>query len=229
MSRLLSLALGCLAGIATMMIGVWALRQELAPANLGLTSLERVINMTTPSSLAALSILSQNEALLNCADSLRGLDSLTALYLSEVQRARIVPNCLALTNHVIEQTPSHSYALFVRALTASVLSDWPAMSADLALSERTGPTEQWIGEQRVLLAAMFPEQLGGQARLTNDADLAMLVRSDRGIKAIAARYLSDAGFREHITEIVERLPAVDQQRFIDTVRRALRAMRNGPA
>jgi hypothetical protein len=220
MARTFTIVCGCVLGSIGVALGAWAASLEMAPATLGYTSLQRVANMQSPQSLAGLSALTGNQALLDCTNALHALQSIEAQYMSEAQRDSIVPNCERLADHIIGETPVHSYALYVRALAASTQSDWSAMNADLALSTRSGPSEQWIGEQRALLAARFLDKLEPQTVETNDSDLAMLVQSSRGVRAIAALYISNQPFREHLTQLVEKLPPEDQRRFVNNVRRA---------
>ena len=59
--------------------------------------------------------------------------------------------------------------------------------------------------------------LGGRAGLPPE-----FVQSQRGIAAIAKRYVRDEGFRARITAVVEALPAADQARFVQVLRAAVR-------
>lgn len=220
------LILGCLLGLATAATGAWAMNRELQPFFAGQTGLDRVIGMTDPDTLAGLAVLSQNQALLDCADALVGLNSLRARYLSDAERQSLAPHCTTLADSVASGSPSNSYAWQVGAMAAAQQQDWDGMNARLSLSQRTGKTEQWIAELRVALAETNYAQLNAATIAGNDSDLRMLVLSDRGIRAIAFRYVDDAGFRERITDIVETLPTENQQRFISAVRRFAVARRS---
>lgn len=224
MSPVPALVATSLAGALTLAVGLWAMAAESRPLELGYTSLDRVVAMSDPATLPGVSVLTQTKGLLDCANAINARNSLMARYLDPALREAIAPKCLAMADFVLSGSPSHSYAWFVGALAAAAEEDWPEMSRRLALSERTGPSEQWIGEQRVQLAEDNYAVLDEAARRTNDADLDMLVRSGRGISRIALRYVNDVSFRERITAIVERLPAADQGRFVTSVRRAAREL-----
>ena len=92
------------------------------------------------------------------------------------------------------------------------------MNEHLHTSQATGKASQWVAEQRVALAEYYREHLDERVLAGNDADLEMLVRSQRGIGSIATRYVNDPAFRERITAIVETMPEDIQRRFIGVLR-----------
>lgn len=193
------------------------------PQELGHTAIGRVVAMTDVSELPALSITSQNNALLDCASALGSMQSLAMMYSTAEARAQVVPKCLAMADHLTTHTPSNAYAWYVGAQASASLGDWDGFNRRLILSWRTGPTEQWIGELRVALAEDNYARLDDQTRAANETDLNMLVLSGRGVRAIAARYVADPGFRERITAIVEAMPVENQSRFLANVRRFAQA------
>lgn len=193
--------------------------REMRPQHLGATALDRVLGMKHGAELPALSIAGQNDALLDCATALDSTQSLALMYSAPEARAQIAPKCLAMADRLAQQTPSNAYAWYVGARASAALEDWDGFNRRLALSWRTGPTEQWIGELRVALAEDHYDRLDSQTAAANDADLHMLVLSTRGVRAIAARYVANPGFRERITAIVETMPAQNQARFLANVRR----------
>ncbi|QDZ10706.1 hypothetical protein [Devosia ginsengisoli] len=209
----------CLLGLATAATGAWATYRELQPQELGSTALDRVLAMRDGTELSAFSIASQNNALLDCTNALGATQSLAMMYGGTEARRQIAPKCLALADHVARQTPSNAFAWYVGAEASAALQYWDGLNRRLALSWRTGPTEQWVGELRVALAEDNYQHLDDQVIAANDADLHMLVRSARGVRAIAARYVTDPGFRERITAIVETMPTENQARFLANVRR----------
>ena len=213
------LIVGCLLGLATAATGAWAMNRELQPFFVGQTGLDRIINMVDPSAVSGLSVSSQNEALLDCADTLKALNSLVIMYRSDDDRAVLAPNCLKLADAIGAKSPSNSYAWQVGAMAAAQQQDWAGMNERLSLSQRTGKTEQWVAELRVTLAESNYDRLDAATLVGNDSDLRMLVASTRGIRAIAFHYVDDASFRARIVDLVETLPAADQQRFVSTVRR----------
>lgn len=217
--RTVIFALVCLLGLATAATGVWAMYREMRPQELGSSSLDRVLAMTDIAELPALSIMSQNNALLDCATALDGMQSLAMMYNAAEARADVAPKCLVMADHLAAQSPTSAYAWYVGAQASATLEDWSGFNHRLAMSWRAGPTEQWIGELRVALAEDNYSHLDTQTLAANDADLHMLVLSLRGVRAIASRYVADPDFRERITAIVEVMPVESQQRFVANVRR----------
>lgn len=193
--------------------------REMRPQELGASSLDRVLAMTDVAELPALSIMSQNNALLDCATALDAMQSLAVMYSTAEARAGIAPKCLVMADRLAEQSPSNAYAWYVGAQASATIGDWDGFNQRLAMSWRAGPTEQWIGELRVALAEDNYSRLDSQTIAANDADLHMLVLSLRGVRTIAARYVANPDFRERITAIVEVMPAENQQLFVANVRR----------
>ncbi|MGV8833382.1 MAG: hypothetical protein ACOH2N_15525 [Devosia sp.] len=186
---------------------------------LGATSLDRVLAMDGVNELPGLSIESENQALLDCTGALQAMHSLAMMYRTPEQRAQLVPKCLAMSDNLAERSPSNAYAWYVGALASAQIEDWNGFNQRLAMSWRAGRIEQWIGELRVALAEGNYSRLDDITTANNALDLHMLVLSTRGVHAIAQRYVSDPGFRERITAIVETLPVEDQNRFVADVRR----------
>lgn len=197
--------------------------REMRPQDLGFTHLDRVLAMDAVADLPALSILSQNNALLDCATALGALQSLAMMYSTAEARAQVAPKCLAMADDIAAHSPSSAYAWYVGALASAILRDWDGLNQRLAMSWRAGPTEQWIGELRVTLAEDNYARLNAQTIAANNADLNMLVLSHLGVRAIASRYVADPDFRERITAIVEGVPPEEQARFVANVRRFARA------
>ncbi len=205
--------------IGTAAGGAWAMYRELQPMSLGATSLDRVLANSDVSALPGLSIASQNQALLDCYNTLQSMQSLLMMYRTAEERDAVAPRCLAMADYLAQRNPSFAYTWYIGALASAYLNDWDGFNERLALSFRTGATEQWIGELRVALAEDNYDHLDEITLAANDADLHMLVLSSRGVHAIAQRYVSNPEFRERITVIVEAMPAQNQTRFIADVRR----------
>ena len=88
------------------------------------------------------------------------------------------------TANISATSPATSYAWFVKALAASETGDADSMNRALEQSRITGPFEEWIAEDRVELAERWYGNLTPSARAGHDEDLALLVRSQRGIVAV---------------------------------------------
>ncbi|WP_299644081.1 hypothetical protein [Devosia sp.] len=117
-------------------------------------------------------------------------------------------------------SPSFAYGWYVEAAASSLRKDWAAMNRTAVMAQRTAPTEQWLAELRVALAEQNFVELDPAALAAHESDLALLVRSRRGVASIATRYVEDQAFRARITDIVETLDPAAQRAFVDAVQAA---------
>jgi hypothetical protein len=140
----------------------------------------------------------------------------------EASRDALLANCRTVASAIANQNPGSSFAWYAVAAAAVEQGDAARFNAALLQSRATGPNEERLGAQRVQLAEGHRQMLQAPALAAEDADLAMLVLSRRGIGAIAARYVRDPTFRERITGIVETLPPEAQRRFVGSVSQAVR-------
>jgi len=153
---------------------------------------------------------------------LRVTTSAEGLFLPSTARGTLVAACQSLAGRITDSSPLNSYGWVVQARFAAALGQDSAVEQALRRSYATGPTEQWLAEQRVPVAEAALAGLSPAARAEHRQDLAILVQSQRGIAAIAQRYVRDEGFRARITAVVEALPAADQARFVQVLRAAVR-------
>jgi len=149
-------------------------------------------------------------------------NSVGALLLPSSERVRRAQWCQNLTETILETSRQNAYAWFALANFAHISGQAELLNHALEQSYATGPNEQWIAEQRVVLAEKGVAALSDAALRGHLRDMAVLTQSKRGIRAIADRYLRDPDFRGRITNIVENLPAEDQRRFLDVLKREVR-------
>jgi hypothetical protein len=126
-------------------------------------------------------------------------------------------------------SPTYAYAHYVEALLATEHAAPDTLNAALTTSRALAPTEQWLAELRVKLVEDHLAQIQPTTLAGHEADLALLVASQRGIKVIARRYAAVEGFRERITAIVEKLPPEQQKRFVAALRSEIAARRPAAA
>ncbi len=153
---------------------------------------------------------------------LRVAGSVQSLLSPSVERQTLAQACQAIAKSIAKASPQNAYAWFTLAYFSQVIGQQEAMTRALERSYLTGPNEQWIAEQRVLLAEKMLPALSSAALSGHMLDLALLVQSRRGIGAIAQRYVSDPSFRARITDIVEGLSNDDQRRFLATLQQEVR-------
>ncbi|WMT86760.1 hypothetical protein NO932_17955 [Pelagibacterium sp. 26DY04] len=132
--------------------------------------------------------------------------------------AAIASHCREAAREATGAMPSLSYGHLVEAMALFALGRSDEAGAALGRSQRVGANEQWIAERRVALAEDHYEILGAYGQTGHLNDLALLARSERGIGSVAARYVSNPGFRERATAVVETLPEDIQERFVSLVR-----------
>jgi hypothetical protein len=163
--------------------------------------------------------LSKRVVLVDCLDVGR---SFFAQVQSAARREALLDRCDDLAAGIAASSPSYTFGWYVAAAMAAARGDAFKLNERLVRSQRTGRYEQWVAEQRVQLGEENLTLLDDAARAGHDADLAMLVQSQRGIASIARRYIGAAAFRERITGIVEALPMEDQRRFLAEIQRLAR-------
>jgi hypothetical protein len=165
----------------------------------------------------ALSQQSQQQVATDC------LSTASSLYFRTrptAQRRNFAERCRGLVQASVTAMPSFSFGWYVLAALAPVSGDFGALNDDLRKSQAMGAAEQWIAELRVALAEDYFDELGDAARESERRDLEVVVLSQRGVNAIARRYVDDPGFRERITAIVETMTPEAQARFVGFVRLA---------
>jgi hypothetical protein len=185
--------------------------------NSGATEAETISRIESGDLAPAMSQQTHQEIAEDC------LRTVSALYFKTrptAQRRTFAEECRTLLSSSVDAMPVFSFGWFVLAALDPIVTDFDALNRDLRNSQVTGKAEQWIAELRVALAEDYFDRLSAEARAGEDDDLETLVLSQRGVNAIAGRYVNDPGFRERITAIVERMPAEAQARFVGYVRLA---------
>lgn len=218
----ISLALILLASLLLIAAGIaMASVESRAFFSTGVTARERFEVIADGRTHVGLSSASEMLVLTNCYEA---LDSILAHTKPRVERDKVAANCLAIADGIVARAPAHPFAWYIGALAAADLGDEDGLSFRLGRSQATGPSEQWIAERRVDTAEDHLASLAPDVREAHDRDLVMLVRSRRGVDAIARRYVRQADFRERITALVEQLDPEAKRRFLDYVRDAARVI-----
>ena len=200
---------------ALLSAGAWTAVREAAPYfKAGIDDAERFASLARAEPAPGPSIASERLVLDNCV---RTLSSLYGRLQPSDAKNQVGNHCLAAADAAATRNPSSSYAWYVGAMAAARSGDVAGMNDRLAMSQETGPYEQWIAELRVPLAEDHFDELTPDVRAHHDRDLEMMVASRRGIATIAGRYVSQPTFRERITAIVETMPEADQRRFVGRV------------
>ncbi|WP_438750871.1 hypothetical protein [Pararhizobium sp. O133] len=133
----------------------------------------------------------------------------------------VVSRCADRAADIVETTPTDSFAWLVRAAASVRLAANEDFNIALQNSQLTGPNEQWIARFRVNLAENYFSALNPRSLKSEEADLRLLVSSEKGIKLIAKRYISNPDFRARITAVVETMPPRRQAVFLKVVKQAM--------
>ena len=203
--------------LCVLALGAWTLNREAAQYLAVGSRIQRVAAIPEQPPFPGLALSTRQDNLRDCVFALQRQASLEVRYVSEEFRASLPARCAAMALDAVELMPTYSYGWFVLAYTDAVAGNWDAMNQHLYMSQVTGQASQWVAEQRVAVAESYREHLDVRSLVSNDADLQMLVLSQRGIRSIAARYVNEPTFRERITTIVEGLPEQTQRSFIDVL------------
>lgn len=199
-------------------LGAWTLAREAAQYLVTGTKIERIAALPDTPPFPGLALSTRQDNLRDCVYALNRRSSLQVRFISETFSESLPARCSAMALDAVEQMPTYSYGWYALAYTDALMNDWTAMNEHLYLAQQTGQASQWVAEQRVALAETYRPHLDERTLAGNDTDLTLLVRSQRGIGSIAARYIGDPAFRERITAIVETMPEDIQRRFIGVLR-----------
>jgi hypothetical protein len=161
----------------------------------------------------------RNLVLDNCA----ALATTTPGRLISTERRDVVARwCAGAAARFAAAAPSYGYAWYVAALMAADRGDADGFASSLARSYLTAPSEQWLAERRVALAEANPDEMTPDLLALHDRDLALLVRSKRGIATIVQRYVATPAFRDRISRVVGTLPNEEQSRFVAQLAREVK-------
>jgi len=126
--------------------------------------------------------------------------------------------CLNIARRNVTIAPASSNDWLVAGLLSRLAGDIPAMSAYLKRSLATGPTEQWLARRRAPLLFEEQAQIDDELRGHIDTQLALLLRTEEGVKSVAQMYLGNRAFRERIISVAETVEPVYQERFLHFVK-----------
>lgn len=210
------LTLAAVGGLLTV-ASLWASYLEGAPfLRLRTSETANVLALAAGEMPLGLSIQSQQLFLQDCRQALKSF----APYTQPAEtRDALFKRCLSTSNRIVALSPSFSVAWLTGALAAAQLRDWEGANARLVRSQVTGPSEQWIAQLRVELAANLGERLTEPAMHSFDEDLRLLLGSYEGIRTIAQYIVDDPEFRERIMSIAQTFPPDEQARIAENISR----------
>jgi hypothetical protein len=154
-------------------------------------------------------------------------DAVGSVKIPLATQADISRGCLAIAKAVAARSPLDGNAWFIAASLAARSGNMADAETYLNLSFRTGPSEQWIAERRALFGYAVHDNFSETTRKRIDEDLALLLRTERGVDVLALTYVLDAAMRDHLVVIAETLDEDIQERFLDRIRREIRRTETG--
>ena len=166
-----------------------------------------------------ITIYSTNRLMTSCVNELQ---SILQQWAASENRLAFANKCHTFSQQVLSTAPFNSLAWIVSATSSQQLGDMVAMNKALVTAQRIAPNEQWLAIGRYQLAVDNVGSLSDEAKSAYDSDLSLLAQSNFGVRAIAQRYVGNPDFREHITNIVSKLPEKTQKRFLNSVRTAIK-------
>ncbi|KQX42495.1 hypothetical protein ASD04_00535 [Devosia sp. Root436] len=204
------------------MLGGWAAYQEASVYfTSGTTSISRLLALPATSNAPGLAPSTQSSTLADCHRAMQQPNAYEMRALPPEGKAALQQHCHDIAAAAVAERPTDAFAWVTGAAVAAAEQNWQDFNTFLRTAQAVAPSEQWIAEHRVDLAETHYDKLEPATRSGNDADLAMLVLSDRGIFSIAQRYLDQESFRERVTAILEQMPADRQRRFINSLNRRI--------
>lgn len=126
--------------------------------------------------------------------------------------------CRNVVTRNLTISPASSNDWTVAAILAQFAGDIASTSTYLKRSLATGPTEQWIARRRAPLMFDIRDQLDDELQSQIDPQLALLLRTEEGIKSLARNYLANPSFRDRIISVAETVEPVYQRRFLNFVK-----------
>ncbi|MCB1498908.1 MAG: hypothetical protein KDK07_03815 [Bauldia sp.] len=130
---------------------------------------------------------------------------------------QVTSGCLRIAESAAATSPLESNFWFLAATLATRLGDLDSAVVYLKASYEAGPNEQWIAERRALFVYALHARLDSEMERLLDQDFGLLLRTERGLDVLAARYIVDASLRERLVTIAETLAPEYQERFLDRI------------
>jgi hypothetical protein len=206
-------------GLVLLALGVWVFAQEGGTYILHASSPVKSINLRAQSDPVGLGITTRRDVLQECESTLRSAKSFELMLMPEVRFEDLRLKCAHIAETIAADAPTFSLASAIAARAAAAGGDWAKMNHYLQSSQQTGPNEQWVGRIRFEVADTFIDHLDATGRRFYNEDLAMLIRSNKGIPYIARQYVLDVAFRSRITAVLEAMSEADQRRYVSILRR----------
>ena len=138
-------------------------------------------------------------------------------------REAIAARCLRMSDAILTQSPSVSFAHMVRAQSLFYLEDTPTALAALGAAEQTGGALTWMASRRFEMFLPRFAEADADARDMAARDITRLMEGDEAsVRRVARGYSrsDDAAFRQFVVDAVDALSEEAQRRFVSAVRRA---------
>jgi hypothetical protein len=182
-----------------------------APAN----STEQFYEIASGGETIGLSSYTKKYVLNGC---MYGMTSLQSQVRSNQDVAAFAHQCALLAGRIVASMPTNAYGWLVLAQAGAKTGNVDFLNRGLEQSFLTGRNEQWLAELRVGISEGNRQNLKATVIRNNDTDLTLLASNWAGIQSIASQYAGNPGFRDRAVNIVTKMPAHLQRRFLDLVK-----------
>ena len=206
--------------VACLSLGGVALRVEAGSAVLGAgpAPARQFLGLMEANRTIPLSVQGRRAILGSCEMALRLSAPLALRFVSEQQRAMMVPICGELAQASVDAARTDAYARLVLAKSHIRGGEMGLASQSIVLSGALGPAESWIARVRFDLVQDNYQALSRSAQAVGDADTILLLPGQHGA-VVARRYILDDAFRRRAAGLIETQPEDVQRRFVALVRR----------
>lgn len=134
-------------------------------------------------------------------------------------RHRLSTSCGRLAALVLDRSPSDGLAWLVHAESALARDDTDDFIRTVARSQLSAPSEGWIAERRIDLAAQAYERAPRDIEILLRQDIGMLFASSvANLPFLARQFAQRPALRPMLTDSAEVQPADIQTRFLKLVR-----------
>lgn len=134
------------------------------------------------------------------------------------RRAALLLQCATVSQTVVAHNDANALAWAISALVAAERGNRSEFSDALVQSQKRSPAEGWLAQLRLKLVDRYPELSTADVLGASDADVATAVRTGAGLRLVAEQYSRRVASREHVSAVIETLPASIQAQFVASVR-----------
>ncbi|MCP5037659.1 MAG: hypothetical protein GY945_08675 [Rhodobacteraceae bacterium] len=147
---------------------------------------------------------------------------LAGLY-PQIARQNIAHSCNARADAILERTPTLAIAHLAKAVSLFKLGELARAFEGLERAALTAPNEGWIATLRVTLALNLAREGEAGALEIVKPDIILLLGAPHLVDNLVSIYRLWPDYQEWLVSVIELAPNPDQKRFVEALRRKVRA------